>query len=139
MPDETDLARGWILKADSDLLTAKRLLAAGGPYDTACFHTQQAAEKYLKALLASAGATIPRTHNLEDIHELCRAALPGWEVTDIELSELTPFAVELRYDFEFWPERETAEQALEQAERLAVAVIAALPASARPEGRGSLC
>jgi HEPN domain-containing protein len=131
MPDEADLVRGWLLKGDSDPSTTRTLLAADGPHDTACFHAQQAAEKYLKALLAFTGAAIPRTHNLEDIHESCRNALPGWDVAGVDVSELTSFAVELRYDFEFWPERETAQQALEQTERIREAVVSALPRDAR--------
>ena len=40
----SDLARGWMQKGDSDRLTAERILLGPGPYDTACFHTQQAVE-----------------------------------------------------------------------------------------------
>ncbi len=39
MRSKLDHARGWLLKADSDLLTAKRILEGKGPYDTACFHS----------------------------------------------------------------------------------------------------
>jgi HEPN domain-containing protein len=47
MPDELALARGWFLKAESDLNTANRVVESDGPYDTACFHEQQAVGKYL--------------------------------------------------------------------------------------------
>jgi HEPN domain-containing protein len=33
--------------------------------DLICFHCQQAAEKYLKALLQELGQPVPRTHNLD--------------------------------------------------------------------------
>jgi len=56
MSDPTDLARGWLRKADSDLATASHVVAGDGPYDTACYHAQQAMEKSLKALLAYGGA-----------------------------------------------------------------------------------
>jgi HEPN domain-containing protein len=59
MLDSADHARAWMLKGDSDLLTVRHLLDTNGPYDTACFHAQQAAEKYLKALLAMTGRPIP--------------------------------------------------------------------------------
>lgn len=39
------LVRGWFRKADSDLADARRTTASEGPYDTACFHAQQAVEK----------------------------------------------------------------------------------------------
>lgn len=71
MPDQADLARGWMLKGDSDRLDTQRALASPGPYYTACFHTQQAAEKYLKALLALAAQPIPRTHDLVVLYDQC--------------------------------------------------------------------
>ncbi|MGH9328448.1 MAG: HEPN domain-containing protein [Terriglobia bacterium] len=66
MADETTLARGWFVKAESDLEDAKRTLVSNGPYDTACFHAQQAAEKYIKGFLALHGLIPPRIHNLEE-------------------------------------------------------------------------
>ncbi|MDI6823967.1 MAG: HEPN domain-containing protein [Bacillota bacterium] len=55
MKSDADVARGWIKKADSDLQNVRIVLKAGDrdaqdlPYDTLCFHAQQAVEKYLKA------------------------------------------------------------------------------------------
>lgn len=112
MRDRSDLVRGWLRKADADLLTASRLLEAGGPFDAACFHAQQAGEKYLKAFLAECDQPIPRTHNLEDLVALCGAVASAWRDIDVDVTTLTPFAVELRYDFDFWPEQATAEEAV---------------------------
>ena len=61
MNGPADLAKGWIAKADSDLATAELVVNTGGPFDTACYHAQQAIEKCLKAVLAASGAGIPRT------------------------------------------------------------------------------
>ena len=132
MRDKNDHARGWFRKADSDLRSAKRMLASDDPYDTACFHAQQAAEKYLKGLLAFMEQIIPRTHNLEELQQLCLTLVTALPLTDTDLAELTPYAVELRYDFEFWPDRETAEQAVNIAERVRVAVLAIVPQEAHP-------
>ena len=115
MNDKASHARQWLAKANSDLVASRRLQDAGGPYDAVCFHAQQAAEKALKSWLAVADAPIPRTHNLEDLQALCLALPPpdiasGLEALD--LSELTPFAVEARYDIEFWPERAEADVAI---------------------------
>ena len=129
MPDRLDHAHGLLLKGDSDLLTARTMLSGDGPYDTACFHAQQAAEKYLKALLAFAGQPIPRTHNLEDLFEECRRALPNWSPSALDRASLTPYAVELRYDFEFWPDRATGVAALTIVEQLRAAVVGELPRS----------
>ncbi len=132
MLDRRDLARGWLTKGDSDLRTAELLVASDGPYDTACFHAQQAIEKYLKALLAYAGASIPFTHNLEDLEVLCVGLYPRLDLSDIDVSELTPFAVELRYDFEFWPSRDDTSDAVATTRSVRQAVLTVLPASVHP-------
>lgn len=48
------LTTEWVQKAEGDLTTARReLRARSAPnYDACCFHAQQCAEKYLKALFA---------------------------------------------------------------------------------------
>jgi HEPN domain-containing protein len=119
-------------KADSDRLNAHRTLQTTGPYDTACFHAQQAVEKYLKAVLALAGLPIPRSHDLEDIYNECLAVAPALVLDRMELSALTPYAVQLRYDMGFWPNQATAQQASATVDRVRTAVLAALPSSAHP-------
>jgi HEPN domain-containing protein len=56
-PEVTEVLRRWVRKAEHDLEAARLILAGGSncPYDTACFHCHQAAEKYLKALLTLLG------------------------------------------------------------------------------------
>ena len=76
MKDRGALAQGWFRKADSDLADARRSVASEGPYDTACFHAQQAVEKYLKGYLAWREQAIPRTHDLEELQRLCAAQEP---------------------------------------------------------------
>lgn len=114
MRNDIDVARGWLLKAQSDVKTAEIILASDGPTDTACFHAQQAAEKSLKAVLCVNGITPPRTHDLGELVERC-AQFDSEFQADEQLLELTEYAVGLRYDFEFWPDKETAVGALERA------------------------
>jgi hypothetical protein len=61
------------------------------------FHAQQAAEKCLKAWIASLGRRYPRTHDLMAlIGELSTA---GEDASGIDiLVDLNPFAVEYRYE-----------------------------------------
>ncbi len=125
-------ARGWFLKAESDLAAARRVVDGDGPYDTACFHAQQAAEKLLKGLLAFRDQAFPHTHNLEELLALCLAVEPGLRLGDVDLAELTPYAVQIRYDLEFWPDRATARTALELALKVRGAVLALVPAEVRP-------
>jgi HEPN domain-containing protein len=51
-PEVVEILRQWIRKAEHDLEAASRIMAGeeGCPFDTVCFHCQQAAEKYLKCL-----------------------------------------------------------------------------------------
>ena len=72
MPDEVTLARGWFLKAESDLLTAERM------------------------------------------------------------AELSSYAIAVRYDFEFWPDRASAHTAVELASEVRNLVLAAVPEASRP-------
>jgi len=131
MPDELALVRGWFLKAESDLKTARRMVESDGPYDTACFHAQQAVEKYLKGLLAFRGQPFPPTHNLEELQHLGEA-LPAWPLAGLDLAELSSYAVEVRYDFEFWPDRRTAQYALRLAAEVREHVLGVIPEKAQP-------
>ena len=65
MSAETDLGKQWLAKAHNDLLNADNNLNSEiVPFDTVCFHCQQAAEKLLKAYLLSRGLQPPFTHDL---------------------------------------------------------------------------
>ena len=132
MSGKADLARGWLRKADSDLVTAELVVSGDGPYDTDCYHAHQAIEKCLKAVIAHRGAAIPRTHNLEDLGETALAGSPSLELDLDALAESPPFAVELRYDAGFWPDRDTAAAALAAARNVRSRVVALLPEDARP-------
>jgi HEPN domain-containing protein len=132
MQDRLTHARGWLLKAESDLAAAGRVTDGDGPYDTACFHAQQAVEKLLKGFLAFRDQAFPHTHNLEELLGLCVAVEPGLCLEDVDLAELTPYAVEMRYDLEFWPDRATARTALELALKVRAAMLALVPAEVRP-------
>ncbi|MCS6883362.1 MAG: HEPN domain-containing protein [Oscillochloridaceae bacterium] len=133
MSEAIDLARGWLAKGDSDLFSARLIATSSGPYDTACFHAQQAAEKYLKGLLAFAGQPVPLTHNLEELERYCATLNPAPDFTGLDLTQLTPYAVQLRYDPGFWPDQATAVEALALAERVRTAVLAVLPQAAHPQ------
>jgi HEPN domain-containing protein len=132
MPDELGHVRGWFLKAESDLITAERMTESAGPYDTACFHAQQAAEKYLKGLLALHSQAFHPTHNLEELQRVGEGSVPRWPLAGMDLTELTSYAVQVRYDFEFWPDHETARQALETVREVRRRVLAVVPEQARP-------
>ena len=65
MSEDIEIARQWVAKASNDLLNAdNNLRSAEIPYDTVCFHCQQAVEKLLKGYLACLGQSPPVTHDL---------------------------------------------------------------------------
>ena len=97
-PAAEALLREWIEKADADLEVARRIAAeAAGNFrirEIVGFHCQQAAEKYLKALLTRRQIEFPKTHDIKTLLHLA-----GAPVAD-SLSGakwLTPFGVEIRY------------------------------------------
>ena len=132
MADRDSHARGWFLKAESDVSAARRVLEGEGPYDTACFHAQQAAEKYFKGFLAFCSRPIPHTHNIEELARLCLTENPNLDLGHVDVTELTPFAVEMRYDFEFWPSRDTAQEALDLALEVRRGILAVVPPQVKP-------
>lgn len=72
-PEETtqDLLRQWLLKAEEDFAVAEHLLSESTPYvGTVGFHAQQAAEKFLKAVLVHYQVEFPKTHDLGKLLDL---------------------------------------------------------------------
>lgn len=132
MPGQADLARAWMQKGDSDRHALAHILAGPGPYDTACFHAQQAVEKYLKAVLALSGRPIARTHDLEVLHAECLTVGISLPLDPFRLATLTPYAVQLRYDAGFWPDLATAQEAARIVDDVRSAVLGVLPPEAHP-------
>ena len=54
----------WMAKADGDRDVAKEETVRNNHPDIACYHIQQAMEKYMKAQLVSLGEVPERTHDL---------------------------------------------------------------------------
>src|SRR5512133_693193 len=62
----------WVEYAEEDLIMAKSALRRSKPLTTSsCFHSQQCAEKYLKAILVSRDIEFPKTHDLLILNTLC--------------------------------------------------------------------
>jgi HEPN domain-containing protein len=67
-----NFVEAWLQKAESDLMSAQRLLEiAPMILDTASFHCQQAAEKSLKAFLCYKGVDIEKTHDIYFLLSQC--------------------------------------------------------------------
>jgi len=133
MKSRTDLVAAWVGKAESDLTNLELCLAHERALDTACFHAQQAAEKYLKAYLIAVDREFPLVHNLEKLIQTCAEQEPRFLELLALGQELTPYAVELRYDADFAPTLETAEAARDAAQRIKALVLDCLPQGMHPK------
>lgn len=60
------LTTEWLAKAEEDLAVAGREAARdeSPAFNAVCFHAQQAAEKFIKAVLQERGVPVPHMHNL---------------------------------------------------------------------------
>ncbi|MGI8992431.1 MAG: HEPN domain-containing protein [Bryobacteraceae bacterium] len=128
-PETLEVLRVWVRKAEHDLEAARRIMATedGCPYDTACFHCQQACEKYLKALLTLGGIHAPRTHDLAKMFALLPVPIQP-EIDVAALLSLNSYAVDVRYPDDWRePQRTEAVRAMEIAATLRVSARRALP------------
>jgi HEPN domain-containing protein len=92
------LTREWVRKAESDIEAAHRLTDRTGRFrDQTCFHCQQSAEKYLKAVLQAHGLPFGRTHDLEDLLDALAPVYANFNGLRRGLQFLTQFAVDPRY------------------------------------------
>lgn len=93
------LVAEWVSKAEGDCLTAGRELRArkSPNYDAVCFHAQQCAEKYLKAVLQENEKRIPKIHFLLEILALILKFDGSYEFLKSDLEVLEDYAVRFRY------------------------------------------
>jgi len=117
---EFEHARLWVNKARSDLLNAdNNLVAQQVPYDTVCFHCQQAAEKLLKGFLVAHSCEYPITHNLLAVLEKVLECDSSAESLREILALLNPYSVEVRYPGDAWmPTQEDATEARQAAQEV---------------------
>ena len=115
-----DYVRKWLVKANGDLKVAEneiKLSSEDMVTEAVCFHSQQVVEKLLKAYLVTRNIEFGKTHNLEFLLELCIKQDSRFK--DINVGNLSFYAVELRYPDEFYtPTAEEARQCIEIARKV---------------------
>lgn len=120
------LTAEWVKKAEADYRAAIKLKREREPlHDVVCFHCQQCAEKYLKALLVEQGAPVPRTHNLISVLTLLVPLHAELRSFRRGVDYLTRFAVDTRYPGDQATKRQAA-AALRWMERIRTACRAIL-------------
>ena len=128
------LVRAWLVKAEHDLGSARKLSADPGPLlDTAIFHCQQAAEKAIKGFLVYHDKRFDRTHDIEVLLGLAATVEPGFSSWVEAGDRLTNYALDFRYPGDVLePERAEFDEALRNASDLVAFVLNALPKPLRP-------
>jgi HEPN domain-containing protein len=103
----------WVQYAEDDLTMAKGALKRSRPLTSpSCYHSQQCAEKYLKAILIVKDVEFPKTHDLPILNTLCNNAGIFTGFTKDDLGRLSGYAVHTRYP----GNQPTLEEALEALE-----------------------
>ncbi len=88
----------WLFKADHDLKSAEYLLGSpSGLYDAAIYHTQQCAEKAIKAFLAFREQPIEKSHNLIYLCQTAISLSKDFEALLDAALLLNPYATMFRY------------------------------------------
>ena len=96
----------WLRYAQNDLVVAKHCLEDLHPKQTeiACYHSQQCAEKALKAFLIFKDIDPPKIHDLKVLCKMCQDVDGSFTEIAMQCAHLTPFGVTARYPFEFSPD-----------------------------------
>lgn len=117
---DKELVNEWLRFAEMDLNCAKNLLETmhPKPLEIVCYHCQQSAEKYLKALLLYFGEEPEKTHDLTKLANDLR------KYSDIPidfpnlLNILTIYGVQARYPNEISVDEAQTKIALSNAEKV---------------------
>lgn len=94
---EPKLVREWMAYAAADLESARLLLPAGvRQADAVAYHSQQSAEKALKAWIIHTGRQHPLTHSIRQLLDVIGRGVP-W-IAQVESAEvLASYVVSARY------------------------------------------
>ena len=97
MPSE--LVNQWLEKANDDYISAMTLMEKVIPpqVEIACYHSQQCAEKALKAFCVQKGAEVQKTHNLVVLCQSCVVLDSDFSALLSDCARLTPCSVQTRY------------------------------------------
>ena len=97
--DKDEILQQWINKANDDLRVADYLsiMHHPTPDEIICYHCQQSAEKYLKAILFSIDIEPPNTHDLKRLLSICQQYKSEFTVLASSAYILTRYGVMPRY------------------------------------------
>jgi len=94
-----EMLQQWLNKGENDLRSAEYLSTMHHPTpdEIICYHCQQSAEKYLKAFIFSHDIEPDKTHDLEELLEICQKYNAEFSTLSSKVYVLTSYAVLPRY------------------------------------------
>lgn len=87
----------WLCAAEQDFASAKKLMIGDDTPSTAIYHTQQVAEKSLKAFIIFKGLECPFEHDLGKLLKSCVKQDPSFIQLKKAAEELSPYYIKSRY------------------------------------------
>jgi HEPN domain-containing protein len=89
----------WINKAEDDWRVANRefKVVDEPSFSAVCYHAQQCAEKYMKALLISKNIRPEYTHDLIKLNDKIQSLIYDWIFDEEKLYFLTTGGIQFRY------------------------------------------
>ena len=127
MKEPLDLSYGLMSKAAHDLRAAEIGIENEAPLDTVAFHLQQCAEKLIKAFLNWKQVQYPKTHDLGALLDLAVPYQADLESFRQRLLAMGSYAVEMRYDDEFYPTADEITAGIQVARELQQKIMSLLP------------
>ncbi len=114
------LHEAWLHKAENDLLSAQKLISGADPLpDTSIYHTQQCAEKSLKAFPAYHQKPLEKTHDIQMLLELCLEIDSTFDSIYESGISLNPYSVAFRYPgIILQPDIHEVEKAIDDSSRI---------------------
>ncbi len=118
--NRAELAKDWFKMADRDYRVA--LILADGEnafYEDACFHCQQAVEKFLKGIIVYHTGDYERIHNLFTLLKAMKDL--GIEIksfTEDDITDIDPYYIRTRYDVAVAFSEEEARKAIKTVEKV---------------------
>lgn len=103
LPEISNEVLEWERFAEMDYVTANHLdkTLYPKPMEIICYHCQQCAEKYLKALTEYLGKEIEKTHDLGNLATMISETLEVPQNVLVSCAKLTQYGVKIRYPQEF--------------------------------------
>lgn len=119
MPDK-EFVSEWMRYATSDWRVARHSIEDLWPRETeiSAWHCQQCAEKVLKAFLIANDVDPPKTHNLEDLYELCKNIDIIFSEVKLDCQRINPYGVASRYPNEIAADETIAKPLVGRAQKV---------------------